>query len=162
MNPCERREQQAEPCSLKAAAANWKVPETECQASLGTVKHTKSNRSLTYGKLCQDAAKLEVPKEPALKKESEFRYIGKTMPRVDVPEKVSGKAVYGADVRLKDLHYAVIARPPAYGAKLISFDGKAAEQIKGVVKVIQFSSPWASRSALNQPMPPLKEGMHSN
>jgi isoquinoline 1-oxidoreductase subunit beta len=122
---------------VKAAAANWKVPESECQASMGTVKHTKSNRSIAYGKLCKEAAKLEVPKDPALKKESEFRYIGKTMPRVDVPEKVSGKAVYGADVRLKDLHYAVMARPPAYGAKLISFDGKAAEQIKGVVKVIQ-------------------------
>jgi len=104
---------------------------------MGTVKHTKSKRSIPYGKLCKEAAKLEVPKDPALKKESEFRYIGKTMPRVDVPEKVSGKAIYGADVTLKDLHYAVIARPPAYGAKLISFDGKAAEQVKGVVKVIQ-------------------------
>ncbi len=103
---------------ITAAATNWKVPENECQANMGTVKHTKSNRSLTYGKLCKEAAKLEVPKEPALKKESEFRYIGKTMPRVDVPEKVSGKAVYGADVKVKDLHYAVIARPPAYGAKL--------------------------------------------
>ncbi|MGO9122166.1 MAG: molybdopterin cofactor-binding domain-containing protein [Desulfomonilaceae bacterium] len=122
---------------IKAAATNWKVPENECQASLNTVKHTKSNRTVTYGKLCQEAAKLEAPKDPALKKESEFRYIGKTMPRVDVPEKVSGEAVYGADVRLKDLHYAVIARPPAYGAKLISFDAKAAEQINGVVKVIQ-------------------------
>jgi isoquinoline 1-oxidoreductase subunit beta len=122
---------------IRAAAADWKVPEAECRASLGTVKHTKSNRSIPYGKLCQEAAKLEVPKDPALKKESEFRYIGKTMPRVDVPEKVSGKAVYGTDVRVKDMHYAVIARPPAYGAKLISFDAKAAEQIKGVVKVIQ-------------------------
>ena len=122
---------------IKAAAANWKVPEAECQASMGTVKHTKSNRSIAYGKLCKEAAKLEIPKDPALKKESEFRYIGKTMPRVDVPEKASGKAVYGADVRLKDLHYAVISRPPAYEAKLISYDGKAAEKIKGVVKVIQ-------------------------
>ena len=122
---------------IKAAAAKWKVPEAECQASMGTVKHTKSKRSMTYGKLCKEAAKLEVPKDPALKKESEFRYIGKTMPRVDVPEKVKGKAVYGIDVKLKDLHYAVMARPPAYGAKLISFDGKAAEKIKGVVKVIK-------------------------
>ncbi len=122
---------------IKAAATNWKVPENECQAALGTVKHTKSNKSITYGKLCKEAAKLEVPKDVALKKESEFRYIGKTMPRVDVPEKVSGKAVFGSDVKVKDMHHAVIARPPAYGAKLISFDGKAAEQIKGVVKVIQ-------------------------
>ncbi|HYA41536.1 MAG TPA: xanthine dehydrogenase family protein molybdopterin-binding subunit [Syntrophobacteraceae bacterium] len=122
---------------VKAAAQTWKVPETECQASMGTVKHIKSGRALTYGKLCQEAAKLQVPQEVTLKKESEFRYIGKTMPRVDVPLKVSGKAVYGVDVKLKDLHYAVIARPPAYGAKPLSFDEKAAGEVKGVKKVFQ-------------------------
>jgi len=128
---------------VKAAAETWNVPESECIAVLGTVKHEKSKRSLTYGQLCEKAAKLEVPKDPPLKKEEEFRYMGKSMPRVDVPEKVKGKAVYGLDVNevnfkdLKDMHYAVIARPPAYGAKPISFDQKAAEQVKGVVKVIQ-------------------------
>ncbi len=121
---------------IKAAAANWKVPEGECQAGMGTVKHNKSGRTTTYGQLCLAAAKLEVPQDPPVKNESEFRYMGKTMPRVDVPEKVSGKAVYGLDVTVKDLHYAVIARPPAYGAKPVSYDEKAAEQIKGVQKVL--------------------------
>jgi isoquinoline 1-oxidoreductase beta subunit len=122
---------------IKAAAETWNVPENECKAILGTVKHEKSKRSLTYGQLCEKAAKLEVPKDPPLKREEEFRYIGKPMARVDVPEKVSGKAVYGLDVTMKDLHYAVIERPPAYGAKPVSFDQKAAEQVKGVVKVMQ-------------------------
>ncbi len=121
---------------VKAAAATWKVPDTECQASMGTVKHLKSGRTLTYGKLCKEAAGLPVPQEAPLKNEDEFRYIGKLMPRVDVPLKVSGKAVYGMDVTLKDLHYAVIARPPAYGAKPVSYDEKAAEQVKGVKKVV--------------------------
>ena len=103
------------------------------------MKHTKSGRTVSYGDICLQAAKLQVPQDPPLKNESEFRYIGKTMPRVDVPEKVSGKAVYGADVKVKDLHYAVIARPPAYGAKPVSFDEKAAMQVKGVKKV--FSLP---------------------
>jgi isoquinoline 1-oxidoreductase beta subunit len=122
---------------IKAAAETWKAPEDECKASMGTVKHAKSGRTLTYGQLCLKAAKLEVPKDPPLKKEEEFRYMGKPMPRVDVPEKVAGKAVYGLDVTLKDLHYAVIARPPAYGAKPLSFDQKAAEQVSGVHKVVQ-------------------------
>jgi isoquinoline 1-oxidoreductase beta subunit len=122
---------------IKAAAETWKVPEEECKAILGTVKHAKSKRSLTYGQLCLKAAKLEVPKDPPLKKEEEFRYMGKPMQRVDVPDKVSGKAVYGLDVTLKDLHYAVIARPPAYGAKPLSFDQKAAEQVNEVHKVVQ-------------------------
>ena len=122
---------------IKAAAETWKVPEDECKASMGTVKHAKSGRTLTYGQLCLKAAKLEVPKDPPLKKEEEFRYMGKPMPRVDVPDKVSGKAVYGLDVTLKDLQYAVIARPPVYGAKPLSFDQKAAEQVSGVHKVVQ-------------------------
>lgn len=128
---------------MKAAAETWNVPENECKAVLGTVKHEKSKRSLTYGQLCEKASKLEIPKDPPLKREAEFRYMGKPMPRVDVPEKVSGKAVYGLDLNdsnvkeLKGLHYAIIARPPAYGAKPISFDQKAAEQVKGVVKVMQ-------------------------
>ncbi len=121
---------------IKAAASTWKVPEGECKASMGMVKHQKSGRTLTYGKVCQAAAKLEVPKDPPLKKESEFRYIGKPMPRIDVPKKVNGKPIYGIDVTVKDLHYAVIARPPAYGAKPVSFDEKGAVKVKGVEKVV--------------------------
>jgi len=122
---------------IKAAASTWNAPEDECKAFMCKVKHEKSGRTLTYGQLCLEAARVQVPKDPPLKDESEFRYIGKPMPRVDAPEKVSGKAVYGLDVTLKDLHYAVIARPPAYGAKPVSYDQKAAEQIKGVEKVVQ-------------------------
>ena len=127
---------------VKAAAETWKVPESECKGVLGTVKHEKSKRSLTYGQLCEKASRLEVPQNPPLKKEEEFRYMGKPMPRVDVPEKVRGKAIYGLDVNdgnvkeLKGMLYAVIAKPPAYGAKPVSFDQAAAEMVKGVVKVM--------------------------
>jgi isoquinoline 1-oxidoreductase beta subunit len=117
---------------IKAAAQTWKVPEDECKASLSTVKHAKSGRTLTYGQLCLKAAKLEVPKDPPLKKDEEFKYMGKPMPRVDIPEKVAGKAIFGLDVNVPDMLYAVIARPPAYGAKPISYDQKAAEGVKGV------------------------------
>ena len=122
---------------IKAAAETWKVPEEECTAFDGTIKHKKSNRSLTYGKLCQKAATLAMPKDPPLKNETQFRYIGKPMFRVDIPEKVAGKAIYGLDVNVPDMLYAVIARPPAYGAKPISYDQNGAEGIKGVRKVVQ-------------------------
>jgi len=121
---------------IKAAAESWKVPEEECQAVMGMVKHDKSGRTLSYGKLCLEAAKLPVPSNPALKNEKDFRYLGKPMPRVDIPEKVAGTAVFGFDVTLKDMHFAVIARPPAYGAKPLSYDEKGAMEIKGVVKVV--------------------------
>ena len=144
---------------VTAAAQTWKVPEEECAAFNGTVKHKKSNRSLTYGQLCLKAAKLQIPKEPRLKNESEFRYIGKPVPRVDIPEKVSGKSIYGLDVRVPDMLYGVIARPPAYGAKPVSFDQKAAEGVKGVRNVVPtpmgiivcaetLNAAWNGRSAL--------------
>jgi isoquinoline 1-oxidoreductase beta subunit len=145
---------------IEAAANEWKVPKSECEAVKGTVVHRKSSRSLTYGQLCLKAAKLQVPQEPTLKKESEFRYMGKAMPRVDIPEKVSGKAVFGFDVKLPDMHYAVLARPPAYGAKHLSFDQNAAMQVKGVKKVVptprgiavvaeSVDAAWKGRDALN-------------
>jgi len=121
---------------VAAAAQTWNVPEGECEASKGVVEHKKSGRKLTYGKLCRKAAQLPLPKDPALKKEAQFRYIGKSMPRLDIPEKVSGKAVFGLDVQVPDMLYASIARPHAYGAKPTSFDQKAAEAVKGVRKVI--------------------------
>lgn len=145
---------------VKAAAETWKVPEAECVAVLGTVRHEKSKRSLTYGQLCKAAAKLEVPKDLVLKTESQFRYIGKNMPRVDIPDKVAGKAVFGLDVEVPDMLYCVIARPPAYGAKPVSQDDRAAEAVKGVRKIVATPNgiaviadstvaAWKGRDALN-------------
>jgi isoquinoline 1-oxidoreductase beta subunit len=121
---------------IEAAAKEWNVPVSECQALKGTVVNLKSGKKFTYGQLSTKAAKLPVPQAPTLKKESEFRYMGRAIPRVDIPEKVSGKAVFGFDVDLPDMHYAVLARPPAYGAKHLSFDANAAMAIKGVKKVV--------------------------
>ena len=121
---------------LEAAAGEWNVPVAECQALKGTVVNLKTGAKLTYGELSLQAAKLPVPQEPELKKESEFSYMGKAMPRVDIPQKVSGEAVFGLDVELPDLHYAVLSRPPAYGAKPLSFNADAAMAVEGVKKVV--------------------------
>ena len=144
---------------VKAAAQTWKVPEEECAAFNGAVKHKKSNRSLTYGQLCLKAAKLDLPKDPSLKKEEEFRYIGKPMARVDIPEKVAGKGIYGLDVNVPNMLYAVLARPPVYGAKPLSYDQNAAEGVKRVRKVVptpngiavcaeSLDAAWKGRDAL--------------
>ena len=145
---------------VMAAAQTWQVPEKECEASMGTVRHKNSGRSLTYGQLCQKAAKLQVPQDPPLKNESEFRYMGKPMPRVDIPEKVAGIAVYGLDINVPDMLYAVIARPTAYGAKPVSYDRKEAEAVNGVRKVVptpngiavcaeSLDAAWKGRDALH-------------
>ena len=129
---------------VTAAAQTWKVPEEECTAVSGTVKHKKSNRSLTYGQLCLKAAKLQIPKEPRLKNESEFRYIGKPVARVDIPEKVSGKAIYGLDVKVPDMLYGVIARAPATAAPMQALIAECSDST-GTYSA--FSSPLATSSA---------------
>ena len=122
---------------LRAAAAQkWNVTLDECEAVKGVVKHKKSGRTFTYGQLCKAAADIPVPQIPDLKKESEFRYIGKPMARLDIPEKVAGTGVYGLDVVVPNMLIAVLARPPQYGAKPGSYDEKAAMAVKGVQKVV--------------------------
>ena len=144
---------------VEAAALQWNVPANECEALNSTVKHKKSGRSLTYGQLCLKAAKLQVSKDPPLKKESEFRYMGTFIPRLDIPDKANGKTVFGLDFSVDDMHYAVLARPPAYGAKSISYDEKEAAAVKGVLKIIptphgiavcatSLDAAWKGRDAL--------------
>jgi isoquinoline 1-oxidoreductase beta subunit len=118
-----------------AAAQTWGVPVNECAAFKNTVRNTKSGKSLTYGQLCEKASQLSVPENPPLKDKSQFKLIGISLPRLDVPDKVSGKAIFGIDCLLPDMLYATIARPPAFGAKIISYDKEAAEKIPGVQKV---------------------------
>jgi isoquinoline 1-oxidoreductase beta subunit len=134
--PCRKAAAAGRALLVQAAASSWGVPENECEAIKGTVTHKKSSRKTTYGKLCLEAAKLKVPQNPPLKDEKDFRYIGKSLARLDAPSKVEGSAVYGVDVSVPGMHYAVFARPPAYGAKPVSFNEKAAQQVKGVVKVV--------------------------
>lgn len=119
-----------------AASQTWGVPEGECEVYQGAVRHTKSGRSLSYGKLCEKASKLPIPQNPPLKKEGQFRFIGTSLPRLDVVEKVNGSAVFGIDVFLPGMAYADIARAPAYGAKPIAYDQEAAGKVAGVFKVI--------------------------
>ncbi|UQI29618.1 xanthine dehydrogenase family protein molybdopterin-binding subunit [Pseudomonas bijieensis] len=123
-----------------AAAAQWKVPVGECHAQLHKVLHQPSGRELGYGELAAAASALPVPSRDSLrlKQPSEFRYIGKEASRaIDGADIVNGRAVFGADVHLDGMLYAVIARPPVYGGKVKSVDSSAALKVAGVVKVVQ-------------------------
>lgn len=120
---------------IAAAAQAWKVPAAECTYELGAVRHQRSKRTLTYGKLTVDAAKLAVPQDPALKKESRFRYIGKHMPRLDMDDKVQGRARFGIDSFTPGMLYAAVSRPTAYGARPASYQKDAALKVPGVVAV---------------------------
>ncbi|MCX7856954.1 MAG: xanthine dehydrogenase family protein molybdopterin-binding subunit [Deltaproteobacteria bacterium] len=122
---------------IKAAAETWGVPEDECFARLSTVFHRKSRKKMTYGQLVERASKLKVPENAPLKEEKDFRYIGKPMRRIDIPDKVEGKAIFGLDIQVPGMVCAVVAHPPAYNAKPVSFDEALALAIKGVKKVVK-------------------------
>ncbi len=119
-----------------AAAQTWGVSVSECVASKNTVRNAKSGKSLTYGQLCEKASQLPVPENPSLKPEGKFKIVGTSLPRLDIPDKVNGKAIFGIDSFVPNMLYAALARPPAYGAKPVSYDKDAAEKIPGVQKVV--------------------------
>jgi isoquinoline 1-oxidoreductase beta subunit len=101
--------------------------------------HTPTARRLGYGDLVSTAAALKAPdiEHVPLKDPKDFRIIGKPLPRVDLRAKVDGSAQFGLDVRVPGMHYAVIARCPAFGGKVASFDASPAKAVDGVTDVIE-------------------------
>jgi CO/xanthine dehydrogenase Mo-binding subunit len=126
---------QAREMLLAAAAVRWGVPRGQCRAEDGRVVKVGSTDSFSYGELANDAAKLQVPKEPPLKDPSQFKYIGKPLRRFDALEKSNGTAMFGIDVVVPDLTVAVLVRNPHFGGSLGSYDGTAARAAPGVVDV---------------------------
>lgn len=121
---------------VKAAAKKWSVPESECIASESKVVHSTSARSLSFGELSAEASKLEIPDDPQLKQKDSYEFMGHGVQRVDVCEKVNGKAIFGLDASLDGMLYASIVRPPVFGAKPLSYDSKNAESIPGVKYIL--------------------------
>lgn len=142
-----------------AAADLWKVPVAECTYELGAVRHQKSGKNLSYGRLTADAAKLAVPQNPELKKEAQFRYIGRDLPRLDIQDKVSGATKFGMDYSLPGILFAAVARPPALGAEALSSQQDEAGKVPGVKAVApcrsgigvcadSLAAAWKGRDAL--------------
>jgi isoquinoline 1-oxidoreductase beta subunit len=132
-----------------AAAKRWGVPVSEVKAVNHEVVHAASGRKLGFGDLAADAAKESVPSVETLKLKDpkDFRYLGKgQISTVDLRDITVGTAHYGSDTRLPGMKYAVIARPPVTGGKLVSFDATAAMKVSGVEKVMEVKGwPWPSK-----------------
>ena len=129
---------QARKVLVATAAAQWKVPESEITTEPGMAVHAASKRKIGYGELAKRAKVAgDMPKvaESDLKPMDKWRYIGKDVPRVDVPAKVNGKAIFGIDVQLPNMLYAAILRAPVQGEKPEKVDDSAAKAVKGVVAV---------------------------
>jgi isoquinoline 1-oxidoreductase beta subunit len=136
---------------VAAAADRWKVDAATLRTEDGKVLH--GSRSLSYGRLADAASKLPVPAEVRLKDPATFRWLGKPMKRLDAPAKVDGSAKFGLDMRLPGMLFAVVARPPILGARLVHLDDTAARAVAGVVDVktvpsgvaVYGTNTWAAR-----------------
>ncbi len=125
---------------VQAAAETWKVDPKSCWAEKGFVSHPSTNRRLSYGALAEKAAGMKPPQDVPLKQQKELRVIGKPMKRLDTPEKTSGKATFGIDVKVPGMLTAVIARAPVFGGKVKSFNAEKTRAGSGVKDVVQVES----------------------
>jgi len=140
----------------QAAADQWQVPLNECRAEVQRVIHRPSGRELSFGDLATAASQVPVPPREnlQLKADADLRYIGRDNPilsrtltkadqrpkAIDGVAMVTGTASYGADVALENMLYAVIARPPSYGAGLRHLDDTQALKVPGVVRVLKLET----------------------
>src|SRR6478672_3424440 len=121
---------------IQAAAREWQVEPASCTAANGEVTHKESGRKLSYGALATSAGSERPPTDVALKDPKDFVLIGKPLKRLDTPDKVNGKTVYGIDAIVPEMKFATLAACPVFGGKVRKVDDGAAGKIPGVQKIV--------------------------
>src|SRR6266446_1580697 len=146
---------------IQAAANAWSVPASECTAANSVITHKPTGRTVTYGKVAEAAAKLPAPaaSEVPLKDPTEWKLIGKSVKRLDTPtDKVTGKQVYGFDLKLPGMLNAAIKDCPVFGGKIKSFEAEKVKGMRGVKHVVQVGDSgvavvadtwWQAKTALD-------------
>jgi len=124
---------------LNAASQKWSLPEARLRADNGFVVSDDGKR-VGYGELVAQRLHVAPSASSRLTSPGSYRYIGKSLPRVDIPAKVSGGVAYVHDLRLPGMVHARIVRPPGYGARLRDLDASKIEHMPGVVKIVRDGS----------------------
>ncbi len=122
---------------IEEAAEKLGVPAAELTTNASVVSHAKSGKSLRYGELAAGAAQRSLDSEPRLKERKDYKHIGKSVPRFDIPAKVNGTAEYGIDIKIPDMRVAAVMMAPVRGGKLQSVDPAPAMAVSGVEKIVQ-------------------------
>jgi isoquinoline 1-oxidoreductase beta subunit len=127
---------------VTAAAQGWEVSPDECSTESGWVIHPDGEQRLPYGDLVEAAAELDIPlaRDVQLKDPADFRILGTGIGHWDAPDIVTGKAIYGIDVKLPGMLYATVARCPVFGGKVSVFDANQAQAVAGVRQVIEINT----------------------
>jgi isoquinoline 1-oxidoreductase subunit beta len=147
---------------IAAAAARWHVPASECTAAQSVVTHRPSGRTLRYGELAAEAAKVKLAKEPAIKTPAQFTFLPRPMPRLDLVHKTDGSAKFGIDAQVPGMVFASINACPVRGGKLKSVDESVLSGAPGVVGVVKLENAvavvatdsfWRAKRALSRLQP---------
>lgn len=133
---------------VSAAAGKWGVPAAECAVDRGIISHAGTKRRTTYGAVAGDAAKLPAPASPKLKDPKDWKIAGTSPKRLDTPDKVRGRPVFGVDVQLPGLLHASIVQSPVFLGKVKNVDSAAAEKMRGVKGVVRHGT-WVAVVADN-------------
>src|SRR5215813_12486806 len=107
---------------IAAATQRWSVPAAECRAAKSVITHIPSGRSIRFGEVVEAAAKLQPPADVKLKDPKHWTLLGTPQKRLDTEEKVTGKPIYGIDVRVPNMLYATILQCPVFGGSPKSYD----------------------------------------
>jgi len=147
---------------IAAAAARWRAPATECAAAQSVVTHRPSGRTLRYGELAAEAAKVKLAKEPAIKTPAQFTFLPRRIPRADLAHKTNGSAKFGIDAQVPGMVFASINACPVRGGKLKSVDESVLAGVPGIVGVVKLEdavavvatdSFWRAKRALSRLQP---------
>ena len=126
----------ARACLVAAAAHSWGIAIAECRTENGKVIHDRTHRTLEYGALVGGAAAVTPPTDPPLKDPSAFRLIGRSLKRLDTPDKVNGKAQYGIDALPPGVKFATLAASPVLGGTVAHVDDRRARAVTGVRQIV--------------------------
>ena len=147
---------------IAAAATRWRVSASECVAAQSVVTHRLTGRTLRYGELAADAAKVRLAKEPAIKIHAQFTFIPRRMPRVDLAHKTNGSAKFGIDAQVPGMVFAAINACPVRGGTLRSVDESMLSGAPGIVAVVKLDNAvavvatdsfWRAKRALSRLRP---------
>ncbi len=155
---------------ISVASSKWNVRPEECDTENSKVIHRPSGESISFGAIATDAGKLPAPKAPKMRDRAAWKLIGKSVPRVDVPAKVKGSAVFGMDFQIPGMVYAAVKQSPVFGGSVKSFDAAAIQGSPGVIGAYEIpngvavvaDSYWRASSALRRLPVEFEEGTNAH
>ena len=153
---------------IEAAATSWGVPESEVIAKQSKLSHA-SGKSATYGEMAAIAASFDAPADVPLKAKKDYTIVGRPIARFDIPAKVDGTAVYGLDLRLPNMSFAVVAASTVFGGTLKLVDEAPAKAMRGVKQVVKLAdavavvadNTWRAKEALLALKPQWDDGANA-